>query len=496
MAWNWAGTIVQVALGLVMAPFLISRLGDDMYGLWILMLSITESLGLLDLGVRSSVGRQLAFNRSKGDKRAANAVLNSALVVTLGVGLVVCIASVALAYWFPTTSIQSVAPTDTTRRAMVIVGLSFAAYSISSVFDGTLWALQRFDTLNIIDIPIQFLRAGLMYVVVANGYGIDALAITALISNVLTGIAKAVLSLRLDRDLELGLAYFNWIDLRGLFNYGSWNLATTLGAKLKTSIAPAIITSSVGVALITPYWVAIRLVAYAALAMQASTGVLTPIATALDAQQRRGHLQRLIVEGGKFCALLALFLTLWVILAGYYFIALWTGPRLAESSIFATILIIGECLPMSQLAGQSVILATATHRVLAYWSIGEGLIGAALGIVLMRPMGIAGLCLGMAIAAFVSRGVAILIYSCRQNNVGIAEYVSTALIPPMGVAILPTLGLWMLIRVHPPDTWLRLIGYSTLFAIMFAISSLPLWHRLVRGKSHALHARVRGAFGA
>jgi O-antigen/teichoic acid export membrane protein len=479
-----------------MAPFLISRLGDDVYGLWVLMLSITESLGLLDLGVRSSVGRQLAFYRSKGDTRAANAVLNSALIVTFLVGAVVCLASFMLAYWFPWISSETIAPTESTRRAMAIVGLSFAAYSMSSVFDGSLWALQRFDTLNIIDIPIQILKAGSMYVAVDHGYGIEALAWTALLSNALTGIAKAVLSLRLDPTLKLGVAYFSWIDLRGLFGYGSWNLATTLGSKLKTSIAPAIITSSHGVALVTPYWVAIRLVAYAALAMQASTGVLTPVATAFDAQEKRGHLQRLILEGGKFCALLAVFLTIWIIAAGHYFIMLWIGPRLAESSAFATILVIGEFLPMSQLAGQSVILATAKHRVLAFWSICEGLIGAILAIVLIRAFGIAGLCIGMAIAAFICRGLAILIYSCRLNNVGITEYLTSAVIPPLGAAILPAVALWIAIRLHPPDTWLRLVGYSTMFAVMFAISSLPLWHRLIRGKSHTLHAKLRGAFGA
>src|SRR5436190_20993647 len=79
IGWNWAGTAVQVLAAFIVAPFLIRSLGDSTYGLWILMLSVTDFLGLFDLGVRSSVTRHLGYSHSQGAQAVVNGVLNSSL---------------------------------------------------------------------------------------------------------------------------------------------------------------------------------------------------------------------------------------------------------------------------------------------------------------------------------------------------------------------------------------------------------------------------------
>src|SRR5262249_49556845 len=63
--WNCSGLIISMLVGFFIAPFLIHRLGDSTYGLWIIIGSLTSYFGVLDLGVRGSVGRNVALFRER-----------------------------------------------------------------------------------------------------------------------------------------------------------------------------------------------------------------------------------------------------------------------------------------------------------------------------------------------------------------------------------------------------------------------------------------------
>jgi len=57
---SWGGAAVGLALSFVATPFVIGRLGDSAYGVWVLMSSVAGYLGLLDFGVRGATTRYIA----------------------------------------------------------------------------------------------------------------------------------------------------------------------------------------------------------------------------------------------------------------------------------------------------------------------------------------------------------------------------------------------------------------------------------------------------
>ena len=52
---NWFVTAANMAVGFFLAPFIVHRLGNAAYGVWVLAVSSVNYLSLLDLGMRSSV---------------------------------------------------------------------------------------------------------------------------------------------------------------------------------------------------------------------------------------------------------------------------------------------------------------------------------------------------------------------------------------------------------------------------------------------------------
>src|SRR5947209_5467022 len=88
--WNLLGTGVEAVTGFILAPFLIHTLGATRYGLWIVLGSLAGYFGLFDLGIRSSIGRYVAYHHGKQDQAGINRVLSAALVF-LGMAAVVAL---------------------------------------------------------------------------------------------------------------------------------------------------------------------------------------------------------------------------------------------------------------------------------------------------------------------------------------------------------------------------------------------------------------------
>src|SRR5690349_16468129 len=127
-------------VGFVVAPFLIHRLGETTYGLWILIGSLTGYFGLLDLGVRGSVGRYIAYHRAQNDQEEVNTTVNTALAVLCilaGLALVgtltICLVFFHL-FDVPADQVVSV------RLALIIVGINLAVSFPLNLFDAILWA--------------------------------------------------------------------------------------------------------------------------------------------------------------------------------------------------------------------------------------------------------------------------------------------------------------------------------------------------------------------
>src|SRR5690242_12787116 len=98
--WNWLGLAVQTGTGFLIAPFLVHRLGDSTYGLWIVIASLTSYFRVLDFGVGASVGRNVAFFRARNDLTGINGIISTAFTYLCAVAVLAVLATAAAVYLF------------------------------------------------------------------------------------------------------------------------------------------------------------------------------------------------------------------------------------------------------------------------------------------------------------------------------------------------------------------------------------------------------------
>lgn len=488
--WNYAGMAASLAAGFLTAPFLINRLGDTTYGLWILIGSFTGYFGLLDLGVRGSVGRFIAFHRGRQDDDSVNQVLTTALALLCIPAMITVVGTLAAASLF--FSMFDVPPEQAlaVRMALLIVGANLALTFPASVFDGTLWGLQRFDVINAVDTVVVTVRTGLTLYLVANGHGLVALATITLVATIVAAVAKALAAYRIHKPLSIRPGHFRQGHVHELFGFGLWYFLLSVGRMFTSQLSRLLIGSGLGVALVTPFSIAASLIAYGNAFLVAGTGVLTPLATRFHARDEHEKQLRLFLQGGRICTFFGICLLGGYLCLGKAFLALWVGSDIDASFDVLVILALGELLPMSQSITGNILLAVARHKALSWITLLEAAICGVMTMALINFRGLTGPSLAVAIAAGLCRGLLFALYGCRTMQCLLRDYLRQSFVVPLvysspAVALLAAAVQW-----RTPQNWGQLLVCGACYSILCTLTGaclMKLWpangRRLMTGNA-------------
>src|SRR5246500_5660858 len=99
VASNWGGLAVNIAIGFFLSPFILHHLGDEAFGLWILIFSVTGYYGLFDLGIRSSIVRYVAKYSATNQQDELNRLINTAMFSYSLIGLTAMAITLVATYY-------------------------------------------------------------------------------------------------------------------------------------------------------------------------------------------------------------------------------------------------------------------------------------------------------------------------------------------------------------------------------------------------------------
>jgi O-antigen/teichoic acid export membrane protein len=476
MTANIAGVVVNMFTGLVVMPYLIQVMGTSTYGLWVLIGTLTGYFGVLDLGVSAALGRLIAAHRARDEREDINSVMSTALALLLVAFLVVCVAVCVVLVVFPRLfSVPSGSMLDV-RYSLILVGLNLAITFPASIFAGFLWAHERFDLLNAVDIPSLILRTALSLTLVGATMPLATLGAIALGVSTLGSLVKAFICFRLDPKLRVTGHYVRRAKIRQIMSLGGWMSVISWSKTLIPQIAPTLIGARLGSGAVTNFAVGRQLVAYTNVFANSATQVMAPRAVAVHARGSLIAQRELFIEGGKFAYALSVFFCGGFLCLGMPFIHWWQHGSQDSAYTVLLILLLGESLPMSQWLTYSVLLGANRQAQLGILSVAEAVVCVPLILILLRWQGVAGACAGVAISAFAVRGVAQWIYGCRLIKVSPGSYARQVFAPVTAAAVAPIAllyGATMLIQPKSPAaTFVLGTSYGLLYVVVLSFALL------------------------
>jgi O-antigen/teichoic acid export membrane protein len=389
--------VVTVLIGLVLTPYVIHTLGDELYGIWTLAVSFVGMFSLLDIGLNAAVGRYVAARIGAKDYAGLNRYLNTGYYIFTGISFIALfIASAAAWYIFQS---QEMPHASAVAVVIIIMGVQFAITLPLQAICGLLIGALRFDIATAIGITFKVISSTAVFLALYFGGGIVALAITSFICTMLERSVTIWFARREVPQAEIAFRHFDKKTVKELFSYSIHIFITSACSLFRNTIPTFIIGGFVGLAAVTHYTIAVTLVAYFEMVVAAVIGILTPVFAQQQANDDFPAIRKTLRFAIKISTTLTIFVGFGMIAWGDLFIERWVGKEYLVAYPWLVILIFGYLFGLCQAPASGLLFGLAKHW---YYSIViplEAVLNIILGLILVQNYG----CLGIAIAVTIPR---------------------------------------------------------------------------------------------
>jgi O-antigen/teichoic acid export membrane protein len=466
---NWTGYVLAMVVMFFLTPFIVHSLGNNTYGVWTLVVSLTGYFGMLDLGVRSTVGRYVARYVGLCDPVNVNRTISSAFIILGSSGLValvgVLVTSLMLGKFHIDSQMQPAA-----RTALLLAGINICVGLPLGVFSALITALERFDIVNSVGVAGWLVRAALILIFLKLGYGLVALASITVSVGMLEYAAIIFFAMRLYPSLRLSWRSVDRGMCRELGSFGVFRFIWIIANQLIFYTDDLVIGAFLNAGAITYFTIGGSLINYGRNIVCRVTDTLGPSAAGMDARRDIKGLQKLLIVGTQITLLITLPLCLGFVFLGKQFIGLWMGKSYATSVTVLMVLTIPQVCSMPQYVSSMILTSMAKHRVLAYVSLANGFANLALSIFLVRKIGLIGVAWGTVVPELISAGLIIPVYMLHMVSLNAGEFFRRAYLRPLLSAIpIVALGYGFAVGVESPS-WLgfgaEVVAMCGVFGIM------------------------------
>ena len=437
---NWAALGVNIVVGFLLTPFIISHLGKTGYGIWILIGSFIGYYGLLNLGVGSAIMRYVARYAGQGDEKSLNETASTAMAMFCCTGVLAIAASFFLAG--PLARFFEVEPKhfDDFRYVVWIIGLATGLSFPGNVFGAIVAAYERFVVVNFVRVATALVRAGLVVIFLLYGMDMPGVALAALGSQLFALIANFLLCRHFTPLVQVKLAFAKLRVLRKLIVYGGITTIIVVADIMRISLDRVVIGKMVGMAEVGIYGIAALIIQYMLHLVTTGMRVLTPRFAALDGAKEHTRLQSLFLRSLPVSALLAFGASMLTIIFGARFITWWVGEEFAGAIPVLWIIAAAYAFALSQNPSIGLMYALNKHRYYAVATMIEAIANVTLSILLVSRYGIIGVALGTAIPMLIIKVLVMPIYVSRVVGVSILSYAKPFMIPSILAGLMVVLS--------------------------------------------------------
>jgi O-antigen/teichoic acid export membrane protein len=457
---NWVVTLLTIIVLYLLTPFTLHKLGVEGYGTWLLITSMNGYLGLMVLGVPMASVRYFAQHVANRDSRGLNEAISSCAGLYLLLGLFALVIGLGLYAFFTLYGIPTPMHSDA-RSAFGVMVLFVAVGFIALLPEGILAAHGDFVPRNVVRLAGLVLRLGLTIGLLTLKASLTALALVQLACSAFDFTLCLLVIRHRYPDVRLRLAGFDWGVVRKIFSFSLFVLVLNAGARLSFETDSMVIGAFMNVGSIPHFTVANSFIIYLMEFVVAIAAVVMPTATRLQTLGKIADLREIFLKWSKIALSLTIMAGLFLLVLGPRFIAWWVGPEFERSAgDVLQILMISYMifLPVRGVA-LPILMGLGKPKLPTIGFLVAGVVNLVLSIVLVRPLGLAGVALGTAIPNVLFAAL-VLFMACRELQTPITEYIRYV-VPRAAIGAFPVLALLL---------WFKLAVAGSAMTVLFGLT--------------------------
>jgi O-antigen/teichoic acid export membrane protein len=436
--WNWVGVALNVAIGLLLSPYIARKLGSERYGIWVLVFSLVEYLWFFDLGFNTSVTQFVAKYRARNEPEQINRVISTGLVYFCAVAVVFALTTLLVA-WRGVELFKIASPADREdfRVLILIAGLGWALNFPLHFFSSCLDAFQRYDHITRTWVAQLLIRSVGCALLLYFGFGLRELGVVMVVGQ-LVGNSLAMLAFRsVFPAMHLSSLYVKFELVREMWNYGVHSFVANVSNLLLNQGAPVMIGHFSGASFVGFYTFPSRLLAYSVEAVTRIGFVTRSNVVEMQAKGDEKAVYSLGIYLNRYCVTLFLPLVIYLMVYGTDLLRRWVNVEFAVAC--GPLLPVISLTTMFAVAGQfnstSMLYGLSRHDRMARGLLAEALLGV-LGIWLVLPhYGILGVAWVVGMLSVLNRGLYVPWLVCRALDSSFLNYMRGIYARPLLTAV-------------------------------------------------------------
>jgi len=444
--YNAVGRLWLIGTNLFLAPLLLSYLGQDRFGIWVLYWSLMQYCLLLDMGLGSSLVKYFSEFEAKGDVRSINRVFASTLTIYVVMGVALVMLLWPLVAWL--SSFFSIPP-DLRWEAIATfqVGLvAFFLMNLVSIFDGLLKGFQRMDLVNWTLIVVSVPNLLGSYIVLRLEWGLLGLVMVVVIVYALQILLLALQAKKVFPDLTCRSQDLQFETLRQLFGYSVRLQISKLANLVSYQTDKILLGLFVPLRYVTFYDLGSKVSYVLHELPHVMFGALFPAASELSGHADHARLWTMYERGTKYLLLFSIPALVGTWLTAHLILQAWLGHVSSDVHLAVVLLSAGYWAVVSVGMVTTVGAGIGWVGPLMRASLIQGALNLLLSLALIIPFGYVGVLVGTTAALILSNGYLLALF-CRDFNRPLRDHVRLTVrifvlnIPPATV-LLPAL-LWL-----------------------------------------------------
>lgn len=319
-----------LVLTFVFSPYVVHRLGVDLYGLLILAGITTNYFAIVELGLGQASVKFLADAYARRDAAGLRLMLWTSALTYLALSAVGSLGLVALTPWLTHLLRVPQASTLLTEQVLYICALGLAVSMMGSIFASVPRALERFDIVTFLSVPAGVGQLALNLLLLDLGYSIRGLVVGGVVIQSLVlvayiGVARHLLH-------PLGRPAYDRAALRQLLGFGGLVSVSQVVVPVLAHVEKFIIGRVLTLSAVGFYSVPYNLVWALTYIPGSVSGVLFPAFSRLTVEGDSGRRSQLLVRGTKYVFTAILPVAVVLAIFSRKFLAAWMGPDFALRS--------------------------------------------------------------------------------------------------------------------------------------------------------------------
>lgn len=299
--YNVLGKFGVLGLNLLIVPFIVAKLGREMYGVWVLVQVISGAFAFFDFGLGASIIKFVSQYWTLEKPEELNKIVSSSTIFFLAFSMLFGVCAYPLLPWLAVKVFQIPSTLMAPALFSLRVGLiGFVFAGLANLFQSVLFGAQRMGMVNGVTLGVSGLQTLGIFLVLYNGLGLQGMAVNhvlaafALFVSAMIGAKRAIPSLAVKWRPVTKEAF------RHLFAYGIKLQIITMTSFLIEHLNKIFIASLAGLQAVTSFDVAMKVINLVRLLPLLPLSALVPPVSALHTLGDRERLRSLYIRGTKY----------------------------------------------------------------------------------------------------------------------------------------------------------------------------------------------------